>query len=62
MRIGQKKTKKNLRENETIEYAETIEKSTKKNLMVIKRLISRNLENRTHSTMLGNNTVRNTKE
>ena len=43
---GPKKTKKNLRENETIEYAETIEKSTKKNLMTIKRLIKRNLENR----------------
>ena len=35
-----------MRENETIEYAKTIEKSTKKNLMVIKRLIKRNLENR----------------
>ena len=35
-----------MRENETIEYAETIEKITKKNLIVIKRLISRNLENR----------------
>lgn len=35
-----------MRENETIEYAETIEKITKKNLMTIKRLIKRNLENR----------------
>ena len=39
-----------MRENETIEYAETIEKSTKKILMVTKRLIKRNLENRTHIT------------
>ena len=51
MRIGPKKTKKNLRENETIEYAETIEKSTKKNLKTIKRLIKRNLENRIHITI-----------
>lgn len=35
-----------MRENETIDYAETIEKITKKNLMTIKRLIKRNLENR----------------
>lgn len=39
-----------MRENETIEYAETIEKITKKNLMTIKRLIKRNLENRIHIT------------
>lgn len=39
-----------MRENETIEYAEAIEKITKKNLMVIKRLISRNLGKRTHIT------------
>lgn len=38
---GPKKTKKSLRENETIDNAENIEKSTKKNLMVIKRLIRR---------------------
>ena len=39
-----------MRENETIEYAETIEKITKKNLMIIKILIKRNLGNRTHIT------------
>lgn len=49
--IGLKKTKKNLREKETIDNAETIEKSTKKNLMVIKRLIRRVLGNRIHITI-----------
>ena len=48
---GRKKTKKSLRENETIDNAETIEKSTKKNLMVIKRLIRRVSENRIHITI-----------
>ena len=40
-----------MRENETIEYAETIEKSTKKNLMVTKRLIRRVSGNRIHITI-----------
>ena len=40
-----------MRENETIDNAENIEKSTKKNLMVIKRLIRRVLGNRTHITI-----------
>ena len=35
-----------MRENETIDNAETIEKSTKKNLMVIKRIIRRVSGNR----------------
>ena len=48
---GRKKTRRTLREKETIGYAETIEKITKKNLMVIKRLIKRNLENRTDTTI-----------
>lgn len=39
-----------MRENETIEYAETIEKSTKKNFKVIKRLIRRISGKRTHIT------------
>ena len=39
-----------MRENETIEYAENIEKITKKNLMIIKRLIRRVSGNRTHIT------------
>lgn len=40
-----------MRENETLEYAETIEKSTKKNLMAIKRLIRRVSGNRIHITI-----------
>lgn len=40
-----------MRENETIEYAETIEKITKKNLMIIKRLIRRVSGNRIHITI-----------
>ena len=48
---GLKKTKKSLREKETIDNAETIEKSTKKNLMAIKRLIRRVLGNRIHITI-----------
>ena len=51
VRIGRKKTKKSLRENETIDNAEIIEKSTKKNLMAIKRLIRRVLGNRIHITI-----------
>ena len=50
MRIGRKKTKKSLREKETIDNAETIEKSTKKNLMAIKRLIRSVSGNRIHIT------------
>lgn len=50
MRIGPKKTRRTLRENETIEYAETIEKSTKKILIVTKRLIRRVSGKRIHIT------------
>lgn len=62
MRIGPKKTKKILRENETLGNAATIEISTEKNIEIIKKNHRGNLEKRIHTTMLGNNTVRNTKE
>ena len=39
-----------MRENETIEYAEAIEKITKKNLMTTKRIIRRVSGNRIHIT------------
>lgn len=40
-----------MRENETIDNAETIEKSTKKNITVTKILIKRNLEKITDTTI-----------